>query len=439
MKRRTFTTTAAAAGLLSQSSPLLAAAKKSGRKYRTALLGSGWWGMNVLREAMESGTVQVVALNDVFDDALETSAEEVTDLSGDKPRIYKDYRELLEKEKPEIVIIATPDHWHALQTIAAVEAGAHVFVEKPTGHTILESQAMVHAARKAGTTIQVGLHRRIGTHHVSGMKFLKSGKVGKVGMVRMFVSGRGGQEKPRPNSEPPKGMDWDMYCGPAPLRPFNSRIHPGGFRNFLDFANGTLGDWGVHWLDQVLWWTEEKYPRRVFSTGGRPVRGEPVFNEKEQTTDAPDTQIAVYEFESFTATWEHRRYADNPSEKHKIGCYFYGENGIFHMGWRDGWTFYPANPKEKVIHEDSQLQEPDGHNLKLLWQDFIDAIEGRKAPVCGIESSHRSSVLPLLGMISLKVGRSLEWDGAREQIVGDADANKLLKRDYRGPWVYPTT
>mgnify|MGYP005831658557 FL=1 len=109
------------------------------------------------------------------------------------------------------------------------------------------------------------------------------------------------------------------------------------------------------------------------------------------------------------------------------------------MGWRDGWTFYPANPKEKVIHEDSQLQEPDGHNLKLLWQDFIDAIEGRKAPVCGIESSHRSSVLPLLGMISLKVGRSLEWDGAREQIVGDADANKLLKRDYRGPWVYPTT
>jgi predicted dehydrogenase len=232
-------------------------------------------------------------------------------------------------------------------------------------------------------------------------------------------------------------MDWDMYCGPAPLRPFNSRIHPGGFRHFLDFANGTLGDWGVHWLDQVLWWTEEKYPRRVYSTGGRPVRGEPVLTDTEQTTDAPDTQVAVYEFESFTATWEHRRYAENPPEKHKIGCYFYGENGVFHMGWRDGWTFYPANSREKIIHQDSRLQEPDGHNLELLWRDFIDGIEGKKETVCGIESSHRSSVLPMLGMMSLKLGRSIHWDGTKEQVVGDPAANKLLKRDYRGPWVYP--
>ncbi|MEE3178548.1 MAG: gfo/Idh/MocA family oxidoreductase, partial [Verrucomicrobiota bacterium] len=233
------------------------------------------------------------------------------------------------------------------------------------------------------------------------------------------------------------GMDWDMYCGPAPLRPFNSRIHPGGFRHFLDFANGTLGDWGVHWLDQVLWWTEEKYPRRVYSTGGRPVRGEPVLTDREQTTDAPDTQVAVYEFESVTATWEHRRYAENPPEKHKIGCYFYGENGVFHMGWRDGWTFYPTNSREKIIHQDSRLQEPDGHNLQLLWRDFIDGIGGKKETVCGIESSHRSSVLPMLGMMSLKLGRSLRWDGDGEQVVGDPEANKLLKRDYRNPWVYP--
>jgi len=436
MKRRVFVTAAAATSLLNQV-PLLAAAGKSGKKYRTALIGSGWWGMNILREAMASETIRVIALNDVSEDALEVAAEEVHDLSGDKPKLYKDYRELLEKEKPEIVIISTPDHWHALQTIAAARAGAHVFVEKPTGHTIQESRAMVTATRDSGKTIQVGLHRRIGPHHVSGMEFLRSGKVGKVGMVRMFVAGGGGAEKPRPNSDPPEGMDWDMYCGPAPLRPFNSRIHPGGFRHFLDFANGTLGDWGVHWLDQVLWWTEEKYPQRVYSTGGRPVRGEPVLTDTEQTTDAPDTQVAVYEFESFTATWEHRRYAENPPEKHKIGCYFYGENGVFHMGWRDGWTFYPTNSREKIIHQDSRLQEPDGHNLQLLWRDFIDGIEGKKETVCGIESSHRSSVLPMLGMMSLKLGRSIHWDGTKEQVVGDPEANKLLKRDYRDPWVYP--
>ena len=172
MNRRAFVNTAAATGMATQV-PLLARPGKSGKKYRAALIGSGWWGMNILREAMASGTIQVVALNDVSDDALEVAAEEVQDLSGTQPKTYKDYRELLEKEKPEIVIISTPDHWHALQTIAAVQADAHVFVEKPTGHTIKESRAMLNAATQSGKTVQVGLHRRIGPHHVSGMDFLR--------------------------------------------------------------------------------------------------------------------------------------------------------------------------------------------------------------------------------------------------------------------------
>ncbi len=132
------------------------------------------------------------------------------------------------------------------------------------------------------------------------MQFLKDGGAGDIGLVEMFVHSKGGAEAPSRNSEPPETLDWDLYCGPAPLRPFNRKIHPGGFRNFLDFANGTLGDWGVHWLDQVLWWSDELYPKSVYSTGGRPIKGAPVLNDKEQTTDAPDSQIAVYEFESFT-------------------------------------------------------------------------------------------------------------------------------------------
>ncbi len=435
--RRRFLRQAAMAGTAFAAAPFLRAADPT-RRFRTVLIGCGWWGKNILREAIASKRVQVVGLCDVDTATREVAAEQVNDLNGDRPKTYNDYRELLEKEKPEIVIIATPDHWHALQTIAAARAGAHVFVEKPTGHTVNESRAMLRAARDGGRVVQVGLHRRIGPHHVSGMKFLKSGAVGDVGMVRIFAHGGGGRERPTPNATAPDGMDWNLWCGPAPLRPFNPRLHPGGWRNFLDYGNGTLGDWGVHWLDQVLLWSGEKYPRRVFSTGGRPIAGPAVNDATGQTTDAPDHQVAVYDFESFSCVWEHRKFAENNAEKHRIGAYFYGTKGTLHIGWQDGWTFHPSDSKAAVVHEDSQLQQPDGHNLKLLWADFLAAIEDGKPAVAGIEIAHRSSVLPLLGMISWRTGRSVTWDGDKERIVGDPEADAMLSRPYRGPWVYPT-
>ncbi len=435
MNRRTFLQVAANTGILVQAPFVLA--QKPGRKWRIALVGSGWWGKTVLKEAIASGQCKVVALCDVDASAVEVAADQVTDLNGDTPKTYLDYRELLEKEKPEIVIIATPDHWHALQTLAALKSGSHVFVEKPTGHTVNESRAMLKASRESGRIIQVGLHRRLGPHHVNAMKFLKSGAVGEVGMVRIFAHSGGGVEKPQRNSEPSEGMNWDMWCGPAPKRPFNGKLHPGGWRNFLDYANGTLGDWGVHWLDQVLMWTEEKYPKRIYSTGGRQIAGAPVLTELEQTSDAPDHQVAVYDFEKFTCIWEHRRFAENNAEKHRIGAYFYGTKGTLHIGWQDGWTFYPNRDSDPQVHESSQLQQPDGHNLKVLWADFLDSIESKRSPAAGIELAHRSSVLPLLGMISLKVGRSIQWDGANEQIVGDAAASALLSRPYRAPYLYP--
>ena len=441
LNRRKFIHTAAGATMLA--SPLVApwvkAQSKSGKKYKTALIGSGWWGMNILRVAIKDGSCDVVALCDVDSDELEVSADEVDGLTGKFPKMYRDYREMLEKEEIEIAIISTPDHWHALQSIACVEAGAHVFVEKPTGHTIGESGAMVEAARAADCVVQVGMHRRIGPHHVSGMKFLKEGGAGDIGMIRAFAHGGGGAETPTPNSDVPKNLDWDLYCGPAPMRPFNRRIHPGGFRNFLDFANGTLGDWGVHWLDQILWWSDEKYPKSVYSTGGRTVKGPAILNDREQTTDAPDHQVATYEFDNFTAVWEHRRFGGNEAEKSRVGCYFYGSKGTFHMGWRDGWTFYPAKGGQ-VIHEDPEFDhEKDGHNVPPLWRDFIECIEDRsRTPVADVEIGHQATNLSLLGMISYKVGRSIEWDGDKETIPGDSEAAGLLTRDYRGPWEYPT-
>lgn len=434
--RRQFVGAAAAAGLAARLAPAVHGSQAN-KQYRTALIGSGWWGMNILREALASGAVKPVALCDVDADKLELAAEEIGELTSEKVRTYGDFRELLDAEEIEIAIIATPDHWHALNAVAALEQGAHVFVEKPTGHTIGESRAMVDAARATGRTVQVGLHRRIGPHHVSGMQFLREGHVGKIGMVRMFAHGGGGAESPAPNSEPPEELDWEMYCGPAPRRPFNRKIHPGGFRNFLDFANGQLGDWGVHWLDQMLWWSDQKHPRRVYSTGGRPIAGPAVLTDAEQTTDAPDSQVAVYEFDDFTATWEHRRYAGNNAEKTSIGCYFYGTEGTFHMGWRDGWTFYPSNRRREVVHVDADLQEPDGHNLTLLWNDFLAAIREGKRPTADVEIGHQATNLSLLGMLSYKLGRNVAWDGDTETIPDDPAANALLRREYRAPWVYP--
>ena len=435
LDRRRFLAASAATSTLVTAPAIHAQAKA--KRYRTALIGSGWWGMNILREAMAHGQTKVVALCDVDADKLELAAEEVQDISGDQPKTYGDFREMLDKEEIEIAIIATPDHWHALNGLSAIESGAHLFLEKPTGHTIGESRALLDAARAAKRTVQVGLHRRVGPHYVSGMQFLKDGGAGEIGLVEMFVNSRGGVETPTRNSPPPETLDWDMYCGPAPMRPFNRKIHPGGFRNFLDFANGTLGDWGVHWLDQVLWWTDELYPKTVYSTGGRPIKGDAVLNDKEQTTDAPDHQVAVYEFDSFTAVWKHRRFAGTGAERTGIGCYFHGTKGTFHMGWRDGWTFYPDDAKQAPIHTEADLQQPDGHNMKILWADFIDAIESGRRPACDIEIGHRSTNLSLLGMLSLKLGRSIAWDGDGERIVGDAEANKLLRREYRGPWTYP--
>jgi predicted dehydrogenase len=436
MNRRVFLATAAAPLV---SAPLILGQTKSEKKYRTALIGAGWWGMNILRVALEAGQSEIVALADVDSDVLEISADEVLGLTGKLPKTYKDYRELLSIEKPEIVIIATPDHWHALQTIAAVEAGAHVFVEKPAGHTILEGRAMVNAARRTGNVVQVGLHRRIGPHHVSGMDFLRSGKVGDIGMVRMVVTGGAdGPEKPSENVPPPPELDWDLYCGPAPLRPFCKNIHPGRFRNYLDFANGTLGDWGVHWLDQMLWWSEEKWPKKVHCSGGRSVLGPAILTAKEQTTDAPDHQVATYEFTDFTAVWEHRRFGGTGTDASPFGTTFYGTNGIFHMGWRDGWTFYPRKKGDPVIHQDPKFDnEKDGHNVPPLWRDFLEAIATGRRPVADIEIAHLSTNLALLGMLSHKAGTAIPWDGAKEQIPGNPEAAKLLRREYRAPWSYP--
>jgi predicted dehydrogenase len=434
MNRSDFLKTSALAGATLITDPIQVRAfiaRKPAQKYRTAVVGAGWWGGNILRAAVQAGESKIVALCDVDTRQLKKTSDELSKLTSDTPKLYRDYREMLVAEKPEIVIVATPDHWHPLIAIAAMQAGAHVYVEKPISHTINEGKAMVKTARQTGKICQVGMHRRVSPHNVSGMEFLKSGKVGKIGMARAFVHYAGGAGQPTPDAEAPQEMDWNMWCGPAPLRAYNPAMHPRSWRNFLNYANGTLGDWGIHWMDQILWWTEEKHPRKVYSTGGRSI--------KQDSSDAPDHQVATFEFEDFTAVWEHRTFAGNNAEKthpqQAVGVYFYGTEGTFHMGWLDGWTFYPADSKKPTIHQDAQLDKPDDQNIALLWANFLDSIKTNKLPVCDIEIGHRSTNMALLGMLSMKLGRSVAWDG--QQIPNDPEANKLLSRAYRGEWQYP--
>ena len=440
MNRRSFLrVTAAAASLAAGPRLSVRAAEKSGaRKLRTALVGCGWWGNNILVEAMASGACTVVGLCDVDARQFGPTLAKVRTGTGEAPKTFADYRALLEETKPEIVIVATPDHWHALPMIAAVQAGAHVFVEKPIGHTIMEGRAMVNAARAAGRVVQVGTHRRISPHNVSGRDFIRRGGIGDLGMVRCFVHYGGGPEKPRPTVAVPRELDWDRWCGPAPLRPYDGNIHPRGFRHYLDYANGMLGDWGIHWLDQVLWVTGEKYPKRIYSAGGRPIAGPAVLTPEEQTSDAPDHQLATYSFDSFDVQWEHRRFAGNATDKgENVGCYFYGTKGILHLGWQSGWTFYPTDSAEPTQSEAAQLNAPDAQNIKELWHDFLEAIRTGRKPVCDIGEVHLSTNMALLGMLSLKHGRSIEWDGENERIIGDAAANLLLRRPYRQGYDYP--
>ena len=426
LNRRHFIKAATASAL---AAPLILNAQKA-KTYKTAIIGSGWWGMNIVGEAVASGECDLVAMCDVDENQLKIADKKLAKMTSKTAKHYKDYRELLANEKPDIVIVGSPDHWHALHTIAAIKAGADVYVEKPIGHTIYEGRAMVKAAREYERIVQVGTHRRVSPHNMAAIKFLQQGGAGTVGLIRAFVPNSGGTGRPTPDSKIPDGLDWDMWCGPAPYRPFNKSMHPKGFRQFLDYGNGVLGDWGIHWLDHVQWWSGEKYPKSVHSLAARHI--------KQDSTDAPDTQVVHYEFDDFFVTWEHRRYGGNASEKHPIGIYFYGDKGIVHIGFHDGWTFYPTNENDQIIHEPSQHHPPNEQNIKELWADFMASIKSRQKPVCDIEIGHYSTNLSLLGMLSAKVGRKIFWDGEKEVVLNDPEANTFLKREYRAPWVYPT-
>jgi predicted dehydrogenase len=435
MERRDFLKTSAFAGLAFSAGNLIAAPDK--KTYRAGLIGTGWYGMVDLRHLMDSGRAEVIALCDVDKKQLQEAADEVAGRQKEKPQLYSDFRELLKPKNLDIVLVGTPDHWHALTAIAAMNAGADVYVEKPISHTFLEGKAMVQTARKKSRVVQVNTQRRSTPHFLSARDFIKEGKPGRIGVVRAYCYYAMRPTNNPPDEAPPATLDFDFWTGPAPLQPYNRLMHPRGWRAFTQYSNGILGDMGIHMLDAMRWIMGVRYPSRISSTGG-------IFLAKGGKANTTDTQTVIYDYSDFTAIWEHRMYGRFENPKSGWGLNFYGENGTLELSI-DAWDFYPRG-QGKPVHVDAATEggmdpkyehpnrKPAG---RAHMKDFLDCVATRGRSVADIEEGHISTALCELGNISQALGRSLTWDAEKDQVVGDEDANKLLRREYRKPWVYP--
>jgi predicted dehydrogenase len=446
MDRRRFLSTAAGGLALSAGGYALPYADQKPR--RVGMIGCGWYGKSDLLRLIQVAPVEVVSLCDVDKRMLAEAAEIVASrqASKKKPRTYTDYREMLKEKDLDIVEIATPDHWHALTMIETVKAGADVYCQKPISVDIAEGKAMLAAARKYHRVVQIGTQRRSTPHLIEARdRIVRAGKLGNIAAVDIHCYYHMRATANPPDSAPPDYLDYEMWTGPAPMRPYNSLVHPRGWRAFNEYGNGIMGDMCVHMLDMVRWMMDLGWPTRVSSMGG-------ILVDKASKANIPDTQTATFDFPQVKVTWNHRSWGrsgdDDP--KYAWGATFYGDKGTLKAGVM-AYDFIPEGKGEQPIHKDVTYefeQYPEDKTEKDLERhvapairghmlDLLNAIDKRSKPVADIEQGYISTSSCILANLSMQVGRELTWDPVKQQIVGDAEANKLLHRPYRKPWVHP--
>lgn len=420
--------------------------KAAEKPLRVGLIGCGWYGKCDLFRLIQVAPVEVVSICDVDRRLLAQAGELIAARQASKktPRAWSDYREMLKEKDLDIVLVATPDHWHALPAIAAMQAGADVYVQKPISADIVEGQAMLAAARKYGRVVQVGTQRRSTPHLVEARdRFIKSGRLGRIALVEIFCYSRMRPGTNPPDTAPPEHLDYEMWTGPAPMRPYNSLVHPGSWRRFMEYGNGIIGDMGIHMLDMARWMLDLGWPRRVGSTGGLLVH-------RDSKPNIPDTQTATYEFEDLRMVWQHRTWGAQVDPAYYWGAIFYGDQGTLKAGVM-GYDFIPMEKGAAPVHADVTYeldQYPEDRTEERLERhvapairrhmlDFLAARANRGRPVADIEQGHISTASCILGNLALQTGRTLVWDAARGRIAGDEEANRLLARPYRAPWVHP--
>jgi predicted dehydrogenase len=439
MNRRDFLR-AGAAGLA-----LSSAAFADSKPPRAALIGCGWYGKSDLLRLIQVAPVDVVSLCDVDKKMLAEAADLVAErqVSKKKPRTYGDYRALLREKDFDIILIGTPDHWHALPMIAAVEAGADVYVQKPISVDVAEGQAMVAAAHKHKRVVQVGTQRRSTPHLVEARdRVLREGKLGKIGLVEICCYYHMRARENPPDEAPPEYLDYEMWTGPAPMRPYNRLVHPRSWRAFMEYGNGIVGDMCIHMLDTVRWMLGLGWPRRVSSCGG-------ILVEKNSKANITDTQTATFDFGDLNVVWQHRTWGESPDPKYPWAAVFYGERGTLKVSV-NSWDFTPQGGGtplhgEVVFELDKYPEDKTEKDLekhvapanRAHLRDFLAAIASRGKPVADIEEGYISSASCILANLAMQLGRTLTWDPVKQQVVGDDEANKLLRRPYRAPWVHP--
>jgi predicted dehydrogenase len=434
MNRRTFVknTALATAGMTAAMSKNIIGANE---RLNVAVIGCGRMGRHNLEVQQGTGLVNIAAVCDVYEPHL----KQAENMAGNNVKGYKDFRHVLDRQDIDAVVISSPDHWHALQTTLACDAGKDVFVEKPASITIAEGRRMVEVARRTNRIVQVGTMQRSAEVFEKTAQIVQSGVLGNISLVRTwfnrndFPDGIGNPA----DSEPPADLDWDLWLGPAPKRPFNiNRFgvgdHWSTFRYFWEYAGGMMTDWGVHLIDIVLWAMQEKAPNVVTASGGK------YFLTDNRET--PDTLQVTYEFDNFVLTFSNQEINARGIDGQGYGIEFYGTSGSLFVD-RGGYQIMPQEGGRF-----NRRQMPDGLPMKFNSRDsgndaharnFINSIKTRELPTCDIEIGHRSTSISLLGNIAYRTRERLVWDGDKEIVTNSDKANGLLSYDYRDPWALP--
>lgn len=444
MDRRQFLQTGTAGLALAALAPRLYAAP-SDKVRRVGLIGTGWYGKCDLFRLIQVEPIEVVSLCDVDSKMLADAAELTASRqkSGRTPRTFGDYRKMLAEKDLDLVLIDTPDHWHALPMIEAVQSGLDVWVQKPISVDIAEGQAMLAAARKHNRVVQVGTQRRSTPHLIEAkQRFIEEDKLGKIGLVEIYCYYHMRTRENPPDADPPSNLDYEMWTGPAPMRPYNKLVHPRSWRAFMEYGNGIVGDMCIHMLDMVRWMLDLGWPTRVSSEGG-------IVVQKNSKANITDTQTATFEFEDLPVVWTHRTWGTPVDPKYPWGATIYGEKGTLKLSVMS-YDFIPQGGGEPVhgdvvmeleeYPEDKTEKDLEKHvapAIRKHMKDWLEAVDARSKPVADIEQGHISTASCILANLALGLDRTLTWDAQKGEIAGDPEANKLLRRPYRSPWQHP--
>jgi predicted dehydrogenase len=409
----------AAAGVAGLTGVAVAAKAAANDRVAVGVVGIRSQGKTLATVLGAFSDVDVVALCDVDEGLLPQAGREVEAVQGHSPRLFTDFRRLLDDPSIGAVLIATPDHWHAPMTILACEAGKDVYVEKPVSHSLAEGPAMVAVAQKYRRVVQSGLQQRSGEHFRTAVEYVRSGKLGSVHLAKAWTVHQRKAIGFKKNVPAPAGIDYDLWLGPAPSRPFNPNRFHYNWHWFWDYGTGELGNWGVHLLDVARWGLGVEFPTQVSAIGGKHH-----FHDDQQT---PDTLVVNYAYPAKTITWEHRLWSAHGMEGRSAAVAFCGDRGTLIVD-RGGWKVY--GQKESAAMGPSDLLGPHLRN-------FVDCVKSRAVPACSIETGHVSSALCHLGNIAYRVGRSIQVNSAAGTISEDAVANQLARRENRSPWTLP--